>query len=298
MVPAAEAVAEALRSLGHDASLLPAPRAPDALLPAIRKSGADRIFNLVEAWNGDPRLEAAAAWMMELSGIPYTGSRPLALSLALEKPLAKAVLSAHGVPVPRGTAWERDADPLPDAPFPWIVKPAAQDASHGISSASVVHDAGAARAQARLVVGRYGGAALVEEFVEGRELNASILGGEVLPLGEIDFSGFPAGRPKLVTYDAKWIEGSDDYRATPPVAATGLSPVTELEARERALRAFRALGLRGYGRVDLRLHPERGPLVLEVNPNPDLSPDAGFARAAARRGLPYAALVGAVLDRA
>jgi D-alanine-D-alanine ligase len=138
--------------------------------------------------------------------------------------------------------------------------------------------------------------------VEGREFNLSILATagvpRALPLAEIDFSRFPAGRPRLVTYEAKWVEGHPEFAGTVPVFPEDLDPALAERIRAVALAAFRAVGVRDYGRVDLRLHPRRGPVVLEVNPNPDLSPGAGLARAAARDGIDFPRLVRGILEEA
>src|SRR5258705_6985271 len=154
----ADAVVAALRERGHDAARLAAPEEPDALLAALRTARPDVVFNLVESLRGDATLEAAVVALLELSGIPFTGNGALTCALALRKPLAKALLAARGVPVAAGCVVEsaddllpdpRAADPATRCPFPWIVKPSREDASHGISKESVVHDVAAARPRAR-----------------------------------------------------------------------------------------------------------------------------------------------------
>ncbi len=298
VVSCAAAVHRACLALGAEAELRRATRDPQALARAV--TGADVVFNLVEALDGDARLEAAAAAVLELVGVPYTGSPPAALMLALDKPTAKAVLAHAGVRVAKGTVLTSATDPLPDLPPPWIVKPSREDASHGIDQGSVVHDAEAARARAGLLVETYRQPALVEELLPGRELNLALLGPEpaLLSPAEIDFSALPGGHPSILTYEAKWVEASPVFEKTPSVAARDLGPDLEGALGHIARRAFRALGLRDYGRVDIRLDRDGQPVVLEVNPNPDLSPDAGFARAAARSGLSYAELIGQIIDTA
>jgi D-alanine-D-alanine ligase len=298
----AEAVAAASQSFGCAAAALPAEREPAALLVALRESGCDLVFNLVESLGGEARLEAAVAWLLELAGLPYTGCPPLAMTLGLNKPLAKAVLAAAGVPLAAGVAVESGDEPLLAAPFPWIVKPSREDASHGINVASLVHDEAAARARARWVIDTYAQPALVEQFVGGREFNISVLGegdgARSLSPAEIDFAGLPKGHPPLVTYEAKWDEESEVCRGTPSIAARDLGPGLERRLAEIAVRAYRALGLRDYGRVDMRLDGAGSPVVLEVNPNPDLSPDAGLARAAARSGIAYDRLIAGIVAAA
>lgn len=281
---------------------------PRRTLEALERAAPDVVFHLAESVRGEARFEAAVAWLLEWARIPYTGSGPVALTLALDKPLARGALTARSVPVPRGFVIEHADAELPSTDLSysrgqrWIVKPSREDASHGISIESVVGDEPSLRARAAYILERYAQPALVEEFIDGRELNVSILGtGEdalVLPLAEIDFTRFPRGQPPLVTYAAKWIEDSPEYQGTPAIAARALEPALERRIRETAIAAYHALGLSGYGRIDLRLCEKRGPLVLDVNPNPDISPDAGFARAAARGGITYAELISKIVHEA
>lgn len=311
----AQAATAALRERGHDAALLPAPEEPGALLAAIRAARPDALFNLVESYRGEAALEPAVAGLLELSGVPFTGNRALACALCLRKPIAKALLTAAGVPVAEGFVVEpaiaatagaaarsrvtaQLAEFAARVPFPWIAKPAAEDASHGIDAGSVVFDLAAARARIELLVARWRQPALVERFVAGQELNVALLGPAaapiVLPLRAIDFARFPAGRPALVTYEAKWVEGSPDWNGTHVVDAV-LPEAVAARVREVAVRAWSALGLTGYGRVDLRLDAAQQPVVLEVNPNPDLSPDAGYALAWGRTGASHAELIERIL---
>jgi D-alanine-D-alanine ligase len=247
----------------------------------LRDQRPDVVFNLVESVGGQPRMEAAMAWVLEWLELPYTGSPPEAMSAGLDKAHAKALLQAAGIPVP-------------GSGFPAIVKPRWQDASHGIGPESVVRDSAAAAARVAYVRSRYLQDAVVEEFIEGREFNLSLLGPpespSLLPPSEIDFSEFTPGRPRVVGLEAKWSEDSADYRGTTPFFPD-LEPGVLDALRGVATGAYTAIGLRDYGRVDVRLHAERGPFVVDVNPNPDLSTDAGLARAAARTGIHYPGLV-------
>jgi D-alanine-D-alanine ligase len=290
VVGCASAAAAACRELGWSPTLIAASTDPLELLARLSEVEPTVVLNLCESLGGDARHEAAVAGLLELAGLRYTGSPPAALTLALHKPWAKAVLAQAGVRVPRGVVLEGPDDPLPAIEPPWMVKPSREDASHGIDVGSVVRDAAAARARARELMITYAQPVIVEELVSGRELNISLLGDAVLPPGEIDFSGLPADHPPIVTYAAKWDEASAAYRGTPSIAARPLSAPVLARIEEVCRRAYLALGLRGYGRVDLRLDGD-DPVVLEVNPNPDLSPDAGLARAAARAGLTYPALL-------
>ena len=303
----AEAVEAACRANGWTPIALEAGSDPARTLEAVRSARCDVVFQLCESIGGDARLEAAAAWLLEWAGIPYTGSGPVAITLALQKPIARAVLAAHGVAVPEGFVLERASDPLPPPftaakPARWIVKPSREDASHGISTASVVSGEPALRERAAWVIDTYCQPALVEEFVDGRELNVAFLddetGAQVLPLFEIDWTGFPPGAPRLITFAAKWEPESAEFRGSTPVPPRGLDAELERLVRERARDAYDALGLAGYGRVDVRVHPTRGPLVIDVNPNPDISPGAGLAKAAARGGISHEQLIARIVRAA
>lgn len=297
---AARAIRGAGKTLGWTVVDVVASTDPGETLAHLASARPDVVFQLAESIGGEARFEAAAAWLLEWARIPYTGSGPVAITLALEKPRTRAVLQTEGVPVPGGFTLRDAGSALPplfarSGTAAWIVKPSREDASHGIELSSVVRSERELRARADHVITTYRQPALVEEFVDGREFNVSLLanerGLEVLPIAEIDFEHFPAGAPKLVTFDAKWDETSAEYLGSPSVAAVGLDPEVERALAGRARAAFEAIGLAGYGRIDLRLDPERGPLVLDVNPNPDLSPGAGLSKAAARGGLPHEQLL-------
>ena len=185
--------------------------------------------------------------------------------------------------------------------FPVIVKPAAADASCGIDGGSVVYDAAAALERAALLWEKYGPEALVEEFIDGREINVGMVGNganaECLPLAEIEFR-VPEGMPAIVTYDAKWVDGSSDWGESTVRCPARLGTRLATRLRDVALRAYRGLGVRDYGRVDLRVTAGGDIRVLEVNPNPDLAPDAGFANAARARDWSYDDLVQRILAAA
>jgi D-alanine-D-alanine ligase len=291
VVQTAEAIADALRRRGHDARLLPL---EDHAAAQIRASHADVIFNLAESFRGSSALEPAIAWLYELERKAYTGAGASALERCLNKSVTRALLRDAGVAVPEGRTIRSADEPLRDLPYPLFLKPAYEDASHGIDLGSVVRDEGAARARVASLLARFGGAVIAEAWIDGRELNVSILDDgaalQVLPPAEIDFSAFPPGAPRVLTYAAKWDESSDEYRGSPSVAAS-LDEALRARVEATALAAFRALGLRGYGRVDLRVDSAGTPFVIDVNPNPALAPDAGLALAAGRGGLDYDALV-------
>ncbi|RIK15589.1 MAG: hypothetical protein DCC52_18545 [Chloroflexi bacterium] len=176
--------------------------------------------------------------------------------------------------------------------FPLFVKPVAEDASLGITWASVVNNERELRQQLRFIWQTYRQPALVEQFIEGREFNVTVLGNDnprVLPLSEINFAKIADPKKRIVTFKGKWIEDSDDYKFTSVISPAKVSETLRNRISEVAVGAYRAMGVRDYGRVDLRVM-NGVPYVLEVNPNADLSPDAGIARSARVAGMNYAML--------
>ncbi len=299
-------IVEALTSRGWHARAVAAPVNKRDVLSFVAELVCDAVFNQVESLGGDARCEAHFAAALELRGLCYTGSAPRAMTLCLDKSLARAVLAAQNVPIARGAMLCDGSESLAGLAFPLLIKPSREDASHGIALESVARDEAAARARARFVIERYAQPALVEEYFAGREFNVALLAGEkpgaaprVLSLSEIDFTNFPAGAPRIVTYGAKWIEDSPEWRGTRSIAAV---VDAELGARIRAaaVGAWRALGLSGYARVDLRATDEPAPrlAVIDVNANPDLSRDAGFALTAQRSGISYEQLIESILESA
>ena len=288
----AHGIARTLVEAGHDAHLVPV----DGDLAGLRAVLADLdvacAFNLCESIAGDTRLESAVPLVLELLGIPFTGSPPEVLSVALRKDRVKQRLEAADIPTPRGRVLSSGGDPC-DLAFPLIAKPVREDGSVGIWPTSVVHDAEGLRRAVDAVVTTFRQPCLVEQYIDGRELNVALLGhptARVLPLSEIEFAGLPEGAPRIVSYDAKWKADSAHFLGTTPVLHPSLPPAAAARVRRVAVDAFRAVGVRDYGRVDIRLAADGTPYVVDVNPNCDLSPDAGMVRAAAAVGIDYRAL--------
>ena len=290
----ASSIAGALVEVGYEPHLVPI----DGDLPGLRarllELEVDCAFNLCESLAGDARLESSVPLVLELLGVPFTGSPPEVLSLALRKDRVKQRLEAAGISTPAARVMRRP-DEACDLPFPLIVKPVREDGSVGITRESVVHTRAELSRVVEAVVARFRQPCLVEEFIDGRELNVAMLGHptpRVLPLSEIDFARMPQGVPRIVSYDAKWTAGSVDDLGTVPVLHPQLPNGLAARVRRVAAEAFRAVGVRDYGRVDVRLSGTGVPYVVDVNPNCDLSPHAGMARAAAGVGIDYPALCG------
>jgi D-alanine-D-alanine ligase len=290
----ASSVASALAGSGYDPQLIGVDGDLAALRSKLLEHEPECAFNLCESLVGDARLESAVPLVLELLNIPFTGSAPEVLSFALRKDRVKQRLAAAGIPTPRGRVLTRRDDAC-DLVFPLIVKPVREDGSAGISRASVVNDSAELTRVVGSLIAAFRQPALVEEYVDGREFNVAMLGHptpRVLPLSEIDFNGLPAGVPRIVSYEAKWAAGSVDDLGTVPVLHPSLPNAVAARVRRAAADAFRAVGVRDYGRVDVRLGASGVPYVVDVNPNCDLSPQAGMARAAAAVGIDYGDLAG------
>ena len=262
------------------------------------------VFNLVESPPGHPRFQVEAAATFERLGVPFTGSDADTIWLTTDKLATRARLSDHGIPVaPGGEVDPDDPEIFERVPPPWILKPALEDASVGINGGAVTSDRSVAVARARAMAARFGEPVLVERLLDGREFNLSLLaapeGIEVLPPAEMLFVDFPPDRPRVVDWAAKWDQDSFGYQHTvrrflPRGEDDDLA--RRLESTARA--ASEACGVTGYARIDLRLDETGIPCVLEVNANPCLSADAGFAAATAAAGLDPAQVVARILAAA
>lgn len=271
-------------------------------LTRLASARASVFFNLTESYAGDDTKDLHIAAYLELLGKPYTGNGPRALHLGQDKVLAKKLLCFHGVPTPEFVTVPRRARvPHRRPPFPLIVKPAREDGSIGIDSGSVVRDARRLREQIDYVHESFGGVALVERYIEGRDIYVGVVGNdppEALPLVEVDFSRLPEGVPRIAGTEVKWWRDSEIYRLTPSVFPRGLSRALTNRLQRTAVEAYQALGLRDYGRVDLRLGDDGGIHVLEVNPNPWLASECEFVMAWKKSGRSYEALIEALVGMA
>ena len=301
VVKVAAAMRAALLKSKHAVALIPVEHDLLGLHAAIRSDKPDLVINLCESLAADARGEMLVPAMLELLQVPYTGSSALSLALALHKNKAKEILRARGVPTPDFCIVGHVEDLTQvQLPFPLIVKPSREDASMGIDFESVVTTRqGLGRAVAK-VIRTFHQPALVERFIEGREVYVPLLGNaarRALPLSEIQFGEAFIGKPNVVSYKAKWDADSAEFRQSPSELA--VLP-REIEARcvEVAVAAFEALECRDYGRVDLRVDAAGQPFVIDINPNCDLHPQAGFARAAEAAGLSYADLALHLVDLA
>ncbi len=296
------AVEEAVRSLGHQCFVV---AVRDEILTTIHwlnEIRPDVVFNLCESVYGNSCWEMNIPALLDLFQIPYTGSPPLTLGLCQDKGKVKDILLSQGIQTPRYKIFDRLLNQIKGNLFPMIVKPLHEDGSLGISKESVVFDDESLKRQIRYVIEKYHQPALVEEFVDGRELNVGLMETngkiEVLPISEIDYSEFPAEIPKICGYEAKWIPESLEYQRSKPICPASLEWVVKKRIEHIAIRAFKLFGCRDYSRVDIRIDREGKIYVIEVNPNPDISPQSGMTRAIKAQGLTYTEFIRNLFERA
>lgn len=291
-----EALLQALRSLGHEGVAVPLGRDVPDFLRDLAHSGPDVIWNLCEEASGRAGRELHAAALLELQDVPVTGSPASTLALCLDKGLCRHVLAAHGVPVPEAVRVERQGQRLGEVPLPAIVKPACQDGSVGIHSDSVGHTRGEVEAAVARLEREGLLPALVERFIDGRELNVLLLGPLGGPpvhvaVGEIAFDDLPPDQPRILTYDGKWHEDSPAFLLTPSRYPAVVDDALRQRLHDLGRKAFAGLHLAGYARLDVRVDGQGQPFVVDVNANPDVSPGAGLQRALPGLGLTFAQFV-------
>lgn len=289
------AIADALRAAGHTVSFIPGDA--DAC-ERLRQWPTDIVYNICEGLRGQSR-ESQIPALLEMLGIPYTGSGVLALALALDKPAAKKLFAYHGIPTPRFLSVEPGCPVSAEGlRFPLFVKPAREGSSIGVSPHSRVATVAELAAQVGFVHRTYRQAALVEEFVQGREFTVGVLGNrelQLLPIMEINYDPVPAYNGRIYDYQFKQEWDDWTYFACPAPVDAGLAA----RLNDTAVAAFRALGCADVARVDLRLDADGVPQVLEVNPLPGLTPDySDLCRAANVAGITYVQLVNRILDAA
>ena len=297
-----EEIFDALAKLEHEPSYYILDGRPQSL-HGLAKCGADLVFNLTESYAGDDTKEMNVAAYMDLIGLPYTGAGPHAHFLAQDKATAKKMFHFHDIRTPYfATAYRGNIDHAHDVKFPLIVKPQLEDGSIGIDAEAVVNSVKELMERVEYVQNEFDSPALIEEYIEGREIYAAILGSyektEVLPLVELDLSQLPEGTPRIASRDVKFERHTKAYKVTKSKIAEDLDEATTQKLSETALAAYRAVKLRDYGRIDMRLTPEGDVYVIEANPNPWLSSKHEFAMAAKKSGRSYTQLISDILDLA
>ena len=294
------AVRQALSELGYEVTAVPILPPYDRAKDTLKAIDAEIVFNLFEGFDGRPKTEATVAKMLTEMGITFTGCSSSALALALDKAKSKDFMQSHGITTPNYQLVTPETVSQFQLKFPCIVKPCGEDASHGLSAESVVHDRESLEQQVIKVSRAFGGKALVEEFVGGREFNATVMGNDqvtVLPVSEIVFS-LPSDMPPILTYSAKWEEGTVYYEGTKVVCPGKVGEEERARLEQTAMAVYKLLIQQGYARVDMRLDLEGNIHVLEANPNPDITPGSGAARQATAAGMTYAQFIDRIVSLA
>jgi D-alanine-D-alanine ligase len=309
------AISHALCRLGHRAASVPCTLDLATVRQALVEMAPDVVFNLVESLGGSDSLTHLAPALLDSLRIPYTGSHTEALFTTNHKVIAKRTMRQAGLPTPDWmdvsgilrVPLSVGTRSVPDSLFepPCIIKAVWEHGSRGLDDENVLIDGDAELVRRRLdeFIARTGRPYFAERFIEGREFNVPILarpgGPQVLPPGEMDFSTFPEGKPQIVGHRAKWHENSFEYNNTPRsfhVHEHDRGLVAQL--KQLALDCWRVFDLRGYVRVDFRVDRAGRPWILEVNTNPCLSPDAGYASAVEEVGVPFDEAVRCIVDAA
>ena len=266
-----------------------------ALAESFRSYGADAVFNLSECPMNSAQKEPHGAAYLELLRFPYTGNGPMALSVCNNKALTKRILASHGIATPGFRLCSDVPRGRCGLSFPVIVKPAREDGSAGITEESIVDDEGGLKERVAHVIEKYAQEALVEEFIGGREFNVAVLGNGT---EEDPYRTFPPAelvyrnrKWRVCSFESKWDPSHPSYEEITPECPANVSASLHGRLSALTLECARIFGLCGYSRVDFRTNRSGKLFVLEVNPNPDISPDAGLARAARAGGHSYEALL-------
>ncbi len=272
----------------------------DRVREEIRSRSPLKVFNLFEGFSDDAGKEIAFARMLENLGVPFTGNPSMALGCCLDKESAKRTLARNRIPTPKGVLLRSlESSPWTGLEFPLFIKPCFEDGSVGIERDCLVEERDDIAGILRRKLDEFPRGIILEEFIPGREFNVGFLGGppyEVLGVSMIDYSRY-AGRPPFLHYDSKWDPDCPEFQEILPTLEEGISPAFRKKLVDIAQRAGQALGCRGYFRVDLR-EKDGIPYVLDVNPNPDINEDSGFARQGRNRGYSYPEVVERILDYA
>ncbi|HEY4187411.1 MAG TPA: ATP-grasp domain-containing protein [Polyangia bacterium] len=289
-------VARALIARGHEVRCLGFRDDIDQLVAGLRAQPCDVVFNLSERFRGESALDYTVVAILDMLGLPFTGATTEGLMLARDKALTKKVLAYHGILIPHfmvcalGQPIQRPSD----LRFPLIVKPLDEDASVGIAQSSVVRDDEALNNRILFIHEKIGTDAIVEEFIDGRELYVGVIGNErpkALPPIEMVFKNEPNVEGRIATFKAKWSVKYRESRGIENMVATDLSKSLIQRLSDVAVRTYKAAGLRDYGRIDVRLAHDEAIYVVEANPNPYLADGEDLAWAAEEAGYPYQDLI-------
>lgn len=294
-------VVTGLRALGHEVRTVGVRDDLLVIRTVVEEWKPHIVFNLLEEFSGVAIYDQNIVSYLELLGVPYTGCNPRGLMLARDKPLAKKILHYHTIPIPEFITVPvgRSVKRPKELPFPLFVKSVSEEASLGISQASIVVDEEKLQERVKFIHHSVGTGALVERYIEGRELYVSLLGNhrlQVFPVWELDMSQMPDETRKIATSRVKWSLAYQKKYGVTSGPARDLTDGQQQTIQDLAKRVYRSLGLSGYARIDVRLDAAGQVYVLEANPNPQIARTEDFAAAADRAGLSYAGLLQRILD--
>jgi D-alanine-D-alanine ligase len=296
-------VIDALKQLGHNVRTLGVFDDINLIVDEIRKNRPDVVFFLVEAFLEKVYFDKNVVSLLELMEIPHTGCGSDGLTICSDKAMSKKILTYHRIKVPRFHVF-RKAKRIwhpKNIRLPAMIKPLREHASTGISQASYVENETDFCNRIKFVHESMNKDAIAEEYIQGRELYASVLGNQnlrVFPLREVKFTEVPEDEPKIATYKAKWDEKYRERWGIKNVFAGRLQNGVEKKIENICKRAYRSLRIHGYGRFDLRLTTQNEVYILEANPNPILRKDEDLAQSAEKGGLPYKELINKILQLA
>jgi D-alanine-D-alanine ligase len=290
---AVSAVHRALLELDHDVIVVPLEPPLARAKRKLSSINADLVFNLFEGFCGCPETEAMMPEILSDMGMPCTGCPGIMLRLALDKAKVKVLLKAEGILTPDFQLLTPQTLDMFHLNYPCIVKPRGEDASHGITRESVVNTSTSLKKQVEVISNTYSKGALVEEFIDGREFNATVWDNSrytTLPVSEIAYS-LPVELPRILTFAAKWEPDSLYFQGTRSICPAEIEAEVQKCLNATALAAYNLLGGQGYARVDMRMNKEGQLIIIEVNPNPDISPESGAVRQVAAAGMSYAQFI-------
>ena len=294
-------VVTTLRNLGHEVRILAVQDDLGDIRRCVEDWKPQIAFNLLEAFDDVTIFDQNVVSYLELIKVPYTGCNPRGLLLARDKSLSKKLLSYHRIPVPEFEVF-RTGRPVrrpKRLPYPLIVKSLTQESSVGISQASVVETDEKLKERVSFIHDSIGTAAIVEQYIEGRELYVGVLGNrqlQALPVWELFFTNMPPDAKRIATDRVKWSTKYQKKYEIESGAAKDLAPAVAEQIQHVCKRTFRALELNGYARIDLRLDANGKAWVLEANPNPQIANGEDFAASAANAGVPYDTLIQRIVN--
>jgi D-alanine-D-alanine ligase len=295
-------VLSTLRKLGHDAMVLGVRSDLELIRNTVVEFKPDIIFNLLEEFHDRPLYDQNVVSFLELIPVPYTGCNPRGMVLSRDKALTRKILSYHRIPGPDFTIFRRGRKVKRPTKLnlPLFVKSQVEEASLGISQASVVNTDEELVERVRFMHEKFHTDVIAEEYIEGRELYVGIFGDDrltILPIWELLFANMPEGQPRIATRRVKWDAKYQEKHGISSGVAQGIAPELRGKIESLCKRAYRALGISGYARMDLRLKPTGEVYVIEANPNPEIAMGEDFADAAQEFGWPYEELIKRVLSQ-